>query len=427
MASSSYNQGTNASSGISTGQGYGENTSESNYNAAAIQTPQSEYELQLSQLMNEMGQNQYQWGQTQFNNAAGVTDQAINNNLQVANYGMNQAANLQGRYQNIYEPLSNQYIQEAGTYASTPRIQYNMGQAQSAAAQANQAGQNNAIQQLQSYGIDPSSGRYQELEQASNAQGAAAEAAAGQQAQTTTQGVGRQMLQTAVAQGQSLPGEEVNALNSAYQGVQGAENDVLGLENTGVALEQAGDPAESTAMSMKLPSTGTSGSSYSQGMNENTKSATNSSYGQHTGSSYGTGGSGSSSAGQYASSYPNALGGNGQSGTYSGNYARGGEAGQGVIPGRPTTGGFVPRSASPSGGAQTDDIPARLNAREFVIPQDVADWKGQEFFQKLIDQSRKARQTQTVAQGQMKPSLAHMQPRFVSQHMIPPQGAPHGG
>ncbi len=63
-------------------------------------------------------------------------------------------------------------------------------------------------------------------------------------------------------------------------------------------------------------------------------------------------------------------------------------------------GGPVPPSRSPSGGAMVDDVqvpspqgPANLNVGEFVIPQDVALWKGQEFFQKLIEQSRQKRVT----------------------------------
>jgi hypothetical protein len=54
----------------------------------------------------------------------------------------------------------------------------------------------------------------------------------------------------------------------------------------------------------------------------------------------------------------------------------------------PTTGGFVSRDLSPSNGSQTDDVNARLNAGEFVIPRDVASWKGKEFFYKLIKQAR---------------------------------------
>jgi hypothetical protein len=76
---------------------------------------------------------------------------------------------------------------------------------------------------------------------------------------------------------------------------------------------------------------------------------------------------------------------------YGGGYEDyGGQGGYAYAKGGPvrTPGGPVPRSASPSQGLQTDDIPASLNADEFVVPQDVAKWKGQEFFQKLIEKSR---------------------------------------
>lgn len=68
--------------------------------------------------------------------------------------------------------------------------------------------------------------------------------------------------------------------------------------------------------------------------------------------------------------------------------AQGGQAGRIA---EPTTGGFVSRSLSPSGGSTTDDVNARLNAGEFVIPKDIAAWKGKEFFYKLIAQARKQR------------------------------------
>jgi hypothetical protein len=68
--------------------------------------------------------------------------------------------------------------------------------------------------------------------------------------------------------------------------------------------------------------------------------------------------------------------------------AGGGQAGQQP---EPTQGGFVSRELSPSGGSKVDDVNARLNAGEFVIPKDVATWKGKEWFYKLIAQARKAR------------------------------------
>lgn len=54
-------------------------------------------------------------------------------------------------------------------------------------------------------------------------------------------------------------------------------------------------------------------------------------------------------------------------------------------------GGIAPPEASPSGGNATDDIDAKVTAHEFVVPQDVALFKGQEFFYKLMDKSRQTR------------------------------------
>lgn len=94
-------------------------------------------------------------------------------------------------------------------------------------------------------------------------------------------------------------------------------------------------------------------------------------------------------------------------------YAQGG----GVLPDDSTTGGTVPQTASPSMGGRTDDVNARLNVGEFVIPKDVTAWKGQEFFQKLIKQSREAR-LGAPATPQKKPALAGA-PNFISQRMSP--------
>jgi hypothetical protein len=96
---------------------------------------------------------------------------------------------------------------------------------------------------------------------------------------------------------------------------------------------------------------------------------------------------------------------------YGSGYAQGGEVG-------PTTGGHVPRSASPSMGRQTDDIPARLNADEYVIPRDVVRHFGTKHFDSLIAKSRKARTGMAgpQPQAQRKPALQGP-PRFVSKPM----------
>lgn len=132
-----------------------------------------------------------------------------------------------------------------------------------------------------------------------------------------------------------------------------------------------------------------------------------------------------SGGGDYQPPPQNPGSGGGYGGGYGGNYAKGGPVHKrGVIP---TTGGYASRQQSPSGGKQTDDISARLNAGEYVVPRDVVHDKGHEFFRNLIQKSRKNRLGAGGAQqpigAQMKPPLQGP-PRFVSR-AIP--GANLGG
>jgi hypothetical protein len=80
-------------------------------------------------------------------------------------------------------------------------------------------------------------------------------------------------------------------------------------------------------------------------------------------------------------------------------------------------GGAVPDTASPSAGRGIDDVPARLTAGEFVIPKDVLSWKGEEFFQKLIEGSRKSKPS-APAQPQ-RGAIPVEAPRFSSRSPIP--------
>ena len=82
-----------------------------------------------------------------------------------------------------------------------------------------------------------------------------------------------------------------------------------------------------------------------------------------------------------------------------------------------TQGGHVDQSMSPSGGVNVDDVPANLNAEEFVIPRDVARWKGEEFWHKEIAKSRAARAkaAATVGPTAGPPQAPGQQPAFTSE------------
>jgi hypothetical protein len=98
-------------------------------------------------------------------------------------------------------------------------------------------------------------------------------------------------------------------------------------------------------------------------------------------------------------------------------------AGGGAIP---MAGQTVPPQMSPSGGAQTDDVPAtvsggalparaNINVGEFIMPKDVTNWIGQKALQQQVLKARKEMAS---------PADAPAHPQSGSQPVMPQQGAP---
>lgn len=270
----------------------------------------------------------YQWGMDQYNKNQGNIDTMMRNAL---------------------------------TYASPARIKAEMGMAQAGVMQGAEAGRQSAIRDLQSYGIDPSAGRYNALDSANRVMSAAQAAGAGNVARMGTEAAGVQQQQTAQGLSQQNYGQ-------GY----GAAGAMTGLLNT--------------TMSLKFPPLGTT--STSQGTSSGTGSSLS------AGESV-SGGGGSTSFG-YAQ--PNYAGQNQQA------LLNWGQQHPQIRPAAGSVqvagGGDIPDAVSPTGGRAVDDVPANLTAGEFVIPKDVAEWKGQEFFYKLMAASRKTR-AMAGSNGQM--------------------------
>ena len=546
---------------------------------------QSALAQQLAALDAALGQQTYNWAAQTYAADTAMTQQSVQNYLQMSQLGLGLAQQNLQDYNNIYRPEMAQLANEAGSYSSAARQQVNMGAAEAQSEAGSQAGLQAAQQQLQGYGINPNSGMYAELLQSQQAAAGAAAAGAGQEAGLATQNTGRQLLQASLQQGDQLPAAAVNALNSAYQGVAGAENSTLANANTGVNLFDAANPYMQTAMQLKYPPIGNTQQATNSGISNSNSQPPSNARGNNNSSSQGsqapgaipgqpnqhltqpgpgnynnenyggrsTGGGGSQANGlglggtrnnpYYTSGSTDPFGGvptdafgststassdpfggaaidpfssqpdfssgvdpfsgggfgggdtsstdtgginpvaasmgdvtgsipsqspdmsssgstytpqstgstytpsSGGGGGYGG-YARGGRirprgdvrhgiplhpanmlpasVTQRMLPesfargGIPTTGGHVPRSASPSQGRQTDDIPARLNADEFVVPRDVTKYYGHKFFIDLIKKSRTVTgHANPPARPSMKPmSQSQMQhPRFVSRPM----------
>jgi hypothetical protein len=575
--------------------GYG--ASQSTSTPVSIRTPENDLIDSLSGVAAGLANQMYQWAQGEYAKTSAITDQTVANFQNISNKMLDFSNGLTSQYNNLFAPENAQLVADANSYASEARMRADMGMAGATQAQAGKQALDNANANLQSYGIDPSSGRYAALDKAAAVQNAANVAGAENMQRVSDITTGQNLRQAAVNVGAQLPAAITNTANTAIGANTGAINAELANFNSGVNAMKLPNDYLSTAMNIKLPPTGQQSQSSSQqyppqlrqpssgggsqgrpgggagaggpgsgsgaggpawmpqhggpgggpsvssfqgpgakviqnggggdysfsspwsdgtdfsyldnynsqpdysgyssgygsigdqsnssfdygsgsdyfggsdfgqtygdqsggygGQNGNSSdpwglnnyydpSANNggdysgygdystpsqtdwgsgadaySNYGQNDTQSYTS--SGDQSGGyDYSGSDSYDSNASGDSGAY---YARGGAI---PAPGPrrgppqrgagPTTGGQVPRSASPSQGRQTDDVPANLNAGEFVIPRDVVKFKGHEYFQKLIASARKNRVTHP-ARGQSKPGYnpaLNQRPTFTSQPM----------
>jgi hypothetical protein len=317
-------------------------------------------------------------------------------------------------YESTYAPLEASYVNEAENWDSPQAIAQARGQAMADVAQQGQAGLNTAAETLRSYGINPGSGRYAGLYTGAQPMLGAAEAAAGTTAAQNLRLQKMGLESGAINTGRGL----VNAtegLTSAGTGAGSAgSNSAAGAANTANTNLSTGSTAM-TNPSQWFNAGANNMNTYVNAVNGYNQSENAAESGSGFGSILGTAGSlltKALPAGFLAKGGPAVR------------YADGGPAIPGAdltltpaqgggmtgIPGVPmmprqqygqggppvdasaTPGGTVPIHSSPSMGAATDDVPAMLTAHEFVIPKDVAVWKGHEYFTKQIDAARRGQQ-----------------------------------
>lgn len=338
----------------------------------------------------QLGKEQLAWAKQQYAGDRQIIDSVVRAAMRRQDVNDQNAADDRSRYERLYQPLEDTAIKEARDFASPERERFEMARAEASVAQQAEAARRNATQNLESYGVDPSSTRFAALDLGARVQQAAAQAGAGNQARAQTEAIGRSLRSEAINVGRGYPGQVAGTYATALQsGAQGANTALAG---TASGANTMGTGAQWTGMGNQA--LGTWGNTLNMGYQNQ--------LGQYQANQQSSSGLGSllgAGMGLLGSS-TNAAG---ASGLALLGLAEGGSV---------TPGGNVPTEASPTRGQAIDDVPARLTAGEFVVPKDVASWKGEEFFQKLIDGSRKAKESATA-----KPSYAiapPQQPTFAS-------------
>jgi hypothetical protein len=360
---------------------------------------------QAAQQAYSLGEQQLQWTQQVWNQEQPLMDASEQQQMALsaeeqASLQQSDAESAQQyqQYETTYAPLEASYVNQTENWDSPQAVAEARGQAMSDVAEQGQAGLNTAAETLRSYGINPGSGRYAALYTGAQPMLGAAEAAAGT---TTAQNLRLQQM-----------GLESGAINTGR-----------GLVNATEGLTQAGTGAGSAGSSSAAGAANTANTNLSTGSTAMTNPAQWFNAGANNMNSYvnAVNGYNSSQASfneagaSEISGLGGALGSLGgaalmfhRQGGAVGKYADGGMVdptltptqggGATGIPSAPvmplgaTTGGTVPVHSSPSMGSAVDDVPAMLTANEFVIPKDVAMWKGHEYFSKQIDAARRGQQ-----------------------------------
>lgn len=315
-----------------------------------------------------LGKEQLAWAKDEYAANRELVDAVVGSSLR--RQDINDAAAMadRDRYERIYQPLEDEAVAEARNYASPSRQEYEMGRASAEVAAKTEGARRAARQQLESFGLNPADTRYSALDLDSRIQGAAAQAGAANQARAQTEGIGRALRSEAVNVGRGYPGQVAGTYGTALQSGNQAVNSTLANFSSG--SQAMGTPTQWQGLGNQ--STGIWGNTVNMGYQNQLAS-----WQANQQASSGIG----SIMGGVLGVMPSLMG-----------LAEGG-----AIPDEVTSGGKLDPSMSPSHGAAIDDIPAqvngsgqpvRLNADEFIVPADVAKWKGEEFFQKMIQQSR---------------------------------------
>lgn len=298
-------------------------------------------------------QEQLAWAREQDAKNRELLDQVLGPQLQAQADQQEWAKRDRARYEGVYQPIEDQLIKDFQSYNTPERQAQERGRAMADVASSFDAQRRNALQRLESFGVDPSQTRNAALDVAMRTQQGAATAAAATNAQRVTEDKSRAMRADAINIGRGMPSQ---VAQSYGQSVAAGSQAMGGANSTfGTSAGAMGNPTAWGGMGM-------------QGM-QGAAGITNSGFQNQM-----------SVANLQRQDAANMMSGIGSAVGMAAMLADGGQPLQ-AIPDQPPG----PVANGPTDGSGIDDqVHARLSVGEYVIPADVVQKKGVEFFDKLL-------------------------------------------
>lgn len=294
-------------------------------------------------------QEQLAWAREQDTQNRALLQQVLGPQLAAQNDQLTNARADRSRYENVFQPLEDNLVQDFQNYDSEARRGEDRGRAMADVSASFDAQRRNALQRLESYGVDPSQTRNAALDVNMRTQQAAAQASAGTAAGRLTEDKGRALRADAINIGRGLGSQVASSYGQSVAagaaGLGGAN------QTTNTSAGAIGSPGSWAGLGQQ-GAAGAAGT-LTQGFNNqlnafNTQQAANSSAMSGIGSAIGLG-------------------------------AMLADGGQPVDPK-----GMVDTGMGDGSGID-DSVPAQISDGEYVIPADVVRKKGVEFFDKLLE------------------------------------------
>lgn len=311
-------------------------------------------------------QEQLKWAREQDTNNRALLQQVLGPQLEAQANQAEWAKKDRARYENVYQPLEDNLIKDFQEYGSEERLGRNRGRAMADVASSFDAQRRNALQRLESFGVDPSQTRNAALDTAMRTQQGAAMAAAATNSTRIDEDKARALRADAINIGRGMPsqvaqsyGQSVAAGNSAMGGANSTFGTSAGVIGSPGSFAQLGQSGAQGAAGIQSQGFGNQMSAY------NARQAADSSLWSGVGSAVGMAAM-LADGGKPKQAIP----------TTPGHIAAGPGDGSGIDDQVPAM------IVNPQTGAQVAD--ARLSTDEYVIPADVVRAKGVEFFDKLL-------------------------------------------
>jgi hypothetical protein len=344
---------------------------------------------EIAEMNIQWAREQQQWAQQQDSMNREILGRVLDVQLPIMQQQYDNAREDRERYETTFRPIEDNLIKEFQEYDGPERMALERGRAAADVSTAFDAQRRNALQRLESYGVDPSQTRNAALDLGTRVQQAAATAGAMSNATRNVENTGRGLRAEGINIGRGLPS---NVAASYGQSIAAGQSGIGGANQT---------TATSTgALGSSLAGLQGASNAYGQAANIHTQGYQN-------------------QLAQYGANSANMTGVLGAAGGVAGMMlADGGRPGVGrrrALTIDNDTGEAVynsqpgPIDYGPGDGSGIDDqVNIKASTGEYIIPADVVRKKGEEFFDKLVERYHTPaaqQESQAAAAHRVKPSL----------------------